>query len=51
MNLTLSDDRERRIVGFETLQFLAESEWAGEHEADLVAAARASPGHPRTLEA
>lgn len=39
LKLTLSDDRELRIVGFETLQSLAESEWAGEHEADVVAAA------------
>ena len=39
LNLTLSDDTETRTVGFQTLKALSESEWAAEHEGDVVAAA------------
>jgi len=39
LDLTLSEDTEARTVGFKVLRALAESEWADEHEADIVAAA------------
>jgi hypothetical protein len=39
LNLTLSDDTETRTVGFQTLTALSESEWAAEHEGDVIAAA------------
>ncbi len=39
LDLTLADDSARREVGFEMLDALATSEWAAEHEADVVDAA------------
>jgi hypothetical protein len=39
LDLTLSDDTAIRTVGFEVLEALANSEWADEHEADVIAAA------------
>lgn len=38
LDLTLSDDEHARTVGFTMLDALASSEWAGEHEADIIAA-------------
>lgn len=39
LDLTLSQDTETRTVGFQVLEALATSEWAEEHEADIIAAA------------
>lgn len=39
LDLTLNEDEEARIVGFRVLDALAGSEWAGEHEGDVIAAA------------
>ena len=39
LNLTLSDKSENRIVGLDTLDALSRSEWAAEHEGDVIAAA------------
>jgi hypothetical protein len=39
LNLTLSNDSATRSVGFHTLEALSESEWAAEHEGDVIAAA------------
>ncbi len=40
LDLTLAEaDTEARTVGFNVLKALADSEWAGEHEGDIVAAA------------
>lgn len=39
LDRTLDQDSEARTVGFNVLQALAESEWADQHEADIVAAA------------
>ena len=39
LDLTLSSDTETRTVGFKVLEALADSEWAEEHEADIIAAA------------
>jgi hypothetical protein len=39
LNLTLSDKSENREVGLSTLDALSRSEWAAEHEGDVVAAA------------
>jgi len=39
LDLTLSQDPEARVVGYDMLEALANSEWAEEHEADLIAAA------------
>lgn len=54
MDLTLADDTETRTVGFNALQALAESEWADQHVAAIVAAAtdrvldrQGSPSRPR----
>ncbi|WP_323958869.1 hypothetical protein GC088_09940 [Arthrobacter sp. JZ12] len=39
LNLTLSEDSETRAIGFRVLEALGESEWADEHEGDVIAAA------------
>lgn len=39
LNLTLDDRAEVRTVGYRTLSALAASEWASEHEGDVIAAA------------
>ncbi|GAA2036079.1 hypothetical protein [Pseudokineococcus marinus] len=39
LDLTLSQDTEIRTVGYDMLDALANSEWADEHEAELIAAA------------
>jgi len=39
LDLTLSEDTETRAVGFNVLDALAQSEWADEHEGDVIAAA------------
>lgn len=39
LDLTLVDDEHAQEVGFGMLDALANSEWAGEHEADVIAAA------------
>jgi hypothetical protein len=39
LNLTLSESAETRTVGFQTLKALSQSEWAAEHEGDVIAAA------------
>jgi hypothetical protein len=39
LDLTLIDDPECRIIGLATLGALATSEWAAEHEGDVIAAA------------
>lgn len=39
LDLTLSDRPADREVGFAVLEALAESEWAAEHEADVIEAA------------
>ncbi|WP_157943939.1 hypothetical protein [Blastococcus atacamensis] len=39
LDLTLSSDSETRTVGFRVLEALADSEWAEEHEGDIIAAA------------
>ena len=39
LDYTLSDDPEKRVVGFKVLEALGNSEWANEHEADVIAAA------------
>jgi hypothetical protein len=39
LDLTLSDKSENRIVGLDTLDALSRSEWAAEHEGDVIAAA------------
>lgn len=39
LDLTLSPDTETRTVGYDMLDALAGSEWADQHEADLIAAA------------
>lgn len=49
LDLTLSQDSETRTVGFKVLEALAESEWAEEHEGDVIAAAtERSLGQPST---
>jgi hypothetical protein len=42
LDLTLDDDSTTRAVGFEVLGALAQSEWATEHEADVIDAAIAA---------
>lgn len=39
LDLTMQDDERAQEVGFGMLAALADSEWAGEHEADVIAAA------------
>jgi hypothetical protein len=39
LDLTVSDDSSTRAVGFSVLDALARSEWAGEHEAEVIDAA------------
>lgn len=39
LNHTMSDDVDKRTVGYQVLTALAESEWANEHEGDVIAAA------------
>jgi hypothetical protein len=39
LDLTLSEIPEERVVGFAVLDALADSEWAQEHESDVIAAA------------
>lgn len=39
LNLSLSDDSDERTVGFRVLESLSTSEWAAEHEGDVIAAA------------
>lgn len=39
LDLTLSESGEERAVGFAVLEALASSEWAEEHETDVIAAA------------
>lgn len=39
LDYTLSNDPEKRVVGFKVLEALGNSEWANEHEADVIAAA------------
>lgn len=39
LDLTLDDDTRARQVGYEVLDALARSEWADEHENDVIAAA------------
>lgn len=38
LDLTLSEEEHARTVGFTMLDALASSEWAGEHEADIIVA-------------
>ena len=43
LNLSLSDDSDERTVGFRVLESLSTSEWAAEHEGDVIAAATDRP--------
>ncbi|MFB2596257.1 hypothetical protein ACEXQE_00550 [Herbiconiux sp. P17] len=46
LNLTLSDDRTRSEIGIAVLEALASSEWAGEHEDEVISAALSGPIAP-----